>query len=348
VIFFLVIFWVSNQFLDWTSILKITSQLKQKINIIILIIFFSFFLRLILDLISSVLSADQNFEFVSFINLIINLFQLAGILILTYLVKTNKFMIMTIYYSITPLIILLFFNVSLFKSKYKNIRPHIELFDKGEIKQLFNLGSKFFLIQIAVIIVFATDNIIILRIFSAADVTIYNVCYKYFNVLTFGWNIIMAPYWVAFNDAYVKRDFIWISTTIHNLQKMLIGLLILIVLFLIFASYVFKIWVNIKVPLILTIYMGLFVFISSYTNIYVYLLNGLGKVNIQLYVCIFASIVNIPLCLLFTKYCHWGVEGIIFSSVLTIFPSLILGIIQYRKIINNLKFDTYLSSVWNK
>ena len=47
-----------------------------------------------------------------------------------------------------------------------------------------NIGLDFFIIQIASIILFSTDNFIITQLFGPEQVTPYNIALKYFTIIT--------------------------------------------------------------------------------------------------------------------------------------------------------------------
>jgi len=75
-----------------------------------------------------------------------------------------------------------------------------------------SLGEIFFFIKIGGILLFQTDNIIIIRLFGPEKVTTFNIAYKLFSVIIMGFAIIMTPFWSAFTDAYAKQDFEWIKS----------------------------------------------------------------------------------------------------------------------------------------
>lgn len=99
--------------------------------------------------------------------------------------------------------ILVFFVSSLwfFNGKYKVYRPTLKLVDFNKAKDIFTLGLKFFVIQIAAILLYQTNNIIISQLLGPAEVTPYNIAFKYFSILSMIFMIILSPFWSAFTDA---------------------------------------------------------------------------------------------------------------------------------------------------
>lgn len=56
------------------------------------------------------------------------------------------------------------------------------------------LGLKFFIIQIATVVLYETSNLIIAQLFGPAQVTPYNVAGKYFGIIPMVMGIIMTPF----------------------------------------------------------------------------------------------------------------------------------------------------------
>ena len=79
------------------------------------------------------------------------------------------------------------------------------------------LGGRFFIMQLSSIIIFTTDNLLITQLFGPAEVTVYDVVYKLFSLISIGHNIILLPLWSGFTDAYVKSDIKWIRKTLKKL-----------------------------------------------------------------------------------------------------------------------------------
>ena len=66
------------------------------------------------------------------------------------------------------------------KTRYKELRPSYKLICFSELKYLMDLGIKFFLIQIAAVVFYQTNSIIIAQLFGPVEVTPYSIAFKYF------------------------------------------------------------------------------------------------------------------------------------------------------------------------
>lgn len=90
-------------------------------------------------------------------------------------------------------------------------------FDKA--KDLFSLGAKFFIIQIAAILLYQTNTIIISQLFGPEQVAPYNIAFQYFSIIMMVFSIIVSPFWSAFTEAWVKNDIQWIKNIMNKLFK---------------------------------------------------------------------------------------------------------------------------------
>jgi O-antigen/teichoic acid export membrane protein len=206
-----------------------------------------------------------------------------------------------------------------------------------------SVGLKFFIIQIAALILFNTNNIIITQLFGPEEVTTFNVSFKLFSVITMIFSIIAGPLWSAFTDAYTRNEFDWIKNTLSKMKKVWGLLIIFTVLVLLASPWIYKLWVgtSVSVPFALSAAMGSYVIVYIWQTIHVFFLNGIGKIKLQLYVVIFCGIINIPLAILLGRL--MGLVGItLTSTLLFIFMGTVFSI-QTQKILNKSAVN-----IWNK
>ena len=345
VICIVVVFMIVSTFINWTAILKSPILLSGEVQTTVYIVFILFGIRLIVDLVSVILSAHQLVRVVALNHMIINLFTLVGTFIITKTVHSNKLIYLGSFISAVPVIILIITSIFFFKKEYRHLTPTLKSFDLEILKEIVSLGMTFFVIQIASLIVFSSDNLIITQLFGPGEVASYNICYKYFGILTLGWSIIITPYWVAFNEAFVKKDFKWLRKTIKFLLKAWSLIIIGVILFIAFSTKIYSIWLGkgIIIPLPLSLYMGLFIVLSTNLNICAYFLNGIGKIKLQFYASIFSGLSNIPLSIYFAKFLHMGISGVIVGTSLSIVLGGILMWFQTYKVIRQKDYG-----IWSK
>lgn len=259
-------------------------------------------------------------------------------LIGTYIVYLSGFhslLLIAIVNTAGPLMSYLLCYPITFYGKYKNLRPSIKFVNSSSVKELFLIGAKFFVLQIAGIILFFSTNIIISKLYSPSMVTPYQIANRYFMVAMLLFTIICVPYWSATTDAYAKNDIKWIKRSNKVLNYFMLFIFALITLMIIVSPFIYNIWIGKKaiIPLPVTILVGLYQFVLIFSTRYSYVLNGLGKLKLQLYVTVSVAIAYIPLALLVTHNNANINALLILMSVINI-PGLLINAIQYKKVIS--------------
>jgi O-antigen/teichoic acid export membrane protein len=338
------LFICANFFIDWTQVFNTDKDLEKKLSFLMLIVFGFFTLQLVFKLITTIYTADQKPSIAVLVNFLTQLTSLISVYLLLKFVNSSL-VVFGLIFSAIPVVILLVFNLYAFNGTYKKYRPTFKFWKKKYIKDIFGLGINFFIIQIAAIILYTTDNLIIAHLFSPEDVVPYNLAFKYFSILSMIFSIIVTPYWSAITDAYVKEDYAWIKKSMNSLLKISIGFSIICVIMIILANQFYLIWVGkeIVIPFSLTLFMALFVMLSLYIQPFTFFINGLGKIRIQLIIGVLMAIINIPLSIILVKYYGFGISGVIFATILCSILGLVVYPIQYLKIINK-----KATGIWNK
>ena len=340
----ILLFFTFNLFIDWTKVFNVSSKLQKDLSILMPIVFGFFGLQLVVKLVSTIYTADQHHSIEGKINFII---QAGSLLLIWIMAKTSEssLLIFGIIFSAFPVLILVIISFFAFNNRYKDFKPNINFWKKEYLKDIFGLGMKFFIIQIAGVILFSTDNIIITQLYGPKEVVPYNIAYKYFSVVNMGLSLVLTPYWSSVTEAYTKKDFVWIKKSMRNLLRISFSSNVVILFLVITSTFFYKLWIGNKVsiPLSLTIYMAIYFSLTNFYAPFTYFINGTGKVKIQMYSILFTSILNIPLAIFLAKNLGMGVSGVIVSTILCLVPHVIISPIQYSKIIKNKAYG-----IWSK
>jgi O-antigen/teichoic acid export membrane protein len=340
------LFFILNQFLDWSSILNVSTDETLELGKVAAVIFGFFCMQLVVKLISSVLLADQKAAFAAALNTICSLLSLVTVFVLTKTAHgSGSLLNMALAIGLINVIVPLLASFWFFATFYKEYRPSFKQVNFKYAKGLMNVGAMFFLFQSTALIVVATDNIIISQLFGPADVTPYNIALKYFTPVLVIFNILSTPLWSAYTEAYAHKDTDWIRRITGKMIKVWLLLFIAIIPMLFFAELAYEFWVGkeIKIPFILTAFMAVYVMLSSWNQIFGNFINGIGKLRLAFYLTIVTAVINIPLCIFLAKYAGFGVAGIIAASSLSLIPDIIFLPIQYYKIVKN-----KATGIWNK
>jgi O-antigen/teichoic acid export membrane protein len=329
---------------DWSTWLNTTSVSQQELQQVMAVICMFFSIQFVLKIVLSVVLAYQLSFINNMVNTIINVASLGVVVLLGYMGKAQL-----INYawgiSLSSMLVYLIATLYLYSHTLNAALPSIKSIDWSLARGLFGLSAKFFIIQIAAIVVFSTDNFLINHFFTSADVVEYNIVFKYYNLITVAFFMVSSPLWSAYTEAYKINDIAWINTIYTKLMRGFgVGILLAIVMTLC-ASYVYDFWLRkpMHINNKLSIYMAVYVV----TNVWVYMhssfLSGVSKLHLGVYVAISAALLNIPVAYLMCVVLKFDASGIIIANIIALLPDVILTKIQYSKIINNTA-----TGIWNK
>jgi O-antigen/teichoic acid export membrane protein len=322
-------------YLNWNIILNVDLSFisNYELNRLALILFSFFCIQLVLKLVSTILIADQRPAISSLLDMLSQIGALLAVFILTKFTE-GSLLYLGVVLSGFPIIILLFASMIFFCGKYKNIRPSFKNIDFSQTNVLFSLGLKFFIIQIAAILLYQTNNIIISQLFGPESVTSYNIVFKYFSVVTMVFTIVITPFWSAFTEAWYKGEVDWIKSIVKKLLLFwfLIGLMGLIMLF--FSETVYSYWVgkDVNISLSMSALVFIWIIINVWNTIFSHFLNGVGKVKLQFYLSISIALLNLPLAIIAGKYI--GIEGVLIVNIFLSLIAMFIYPLQYKKVIN--------------
>ena len=327
-----IIFTIGSYFIPWQIVFNTTSIpepiLRDTVHIVASFILLNFFIALI----NALLGAVQRTSLVALGQLISN----ALVLVLVFLLsKTTEASInsLALIYGIS----LVASNVLLSIWFYRNrpeLRPRFHLAN-NHLRPLLTVGLQFFIIQVAVLVIFTTDKILITHLFGPEYVTQYEVVFKLFSVITFAHGLISAPLWSAYTEAYHKEDFNWIRRMLRSQLTIFIGIIVLIFSLTAMAEPIIEAWIGqgFEISSELLFATALFVAISTWNNIFAMFLNGIGKIKIQLYTALVAMAANIPISIFLAKNTDLGTSAIIIGTTCSLLLAAVALPIQVHHLI---------------
>ena len=339
----LVIYSIFHGMLNWANLLNASKNYAPLLNFLVFYVIILFLVQFFLKLITSINNADQRPALNGGLSLITNSLTLLVIYTLSIYAEPSL-TVFALFSSGIPVLVFLIASLFLFGGHFRNISPSFKHVNLKYSSSLVKLGMQFFVIQISSLIVFTTGNIIIAQLYGPKTVVTYNIAYKYFYMVPMVFNVVLAPFWSAFTEAYVKKEYDWIKNSIKKLIIIWSILSIVAIIMVIFSDFVYELWVGsqIKVPFMLSLTTGVFVIIANWNNIFGSFINGVGKVRIQLYYSIIIAVLNIPLSIFLAKYAGFGITGIMVSTnICLIFASFIFPI-QYYKLVKD-----EAKGIWN-
>lgn len=332
------------QFINWQSVFNSPFIPEYKLRDVVSIVAILFLLKFIADIINVVASAFQMVAVTSFLLFLSNLGVTLSVWILTKTTSPN-IIFLAICLSLIPFLISVIASLIFFNTSFINVKPSFKKVNFKRSRGILSLGWQFFVLQIVVVVIFQTDNILISHFFEPKEVTNFNVAYKYYSILSVIFSIVLAPYWTAFNEAYFNNEISWIKNSIHKLIKIFLLSVLASILMIVVSSTFFKLWVGdeVQISIGLSVWLCLYIAIMNWSSIFSNFLNGIGKIRLQMIFAPLVGVINIFLSIFFIKVMHLNIISIPLANTLSLSFGAFLGFFQYKKIINN-----KATGIWNK
>lgn len=320
-------------YINWAWCLNINPKYNVDICNAMYILVICFCLQMILNVLTAVISAYQKVALSSSFIVIGNALSLIVIYILTK-VYPPSLLALAMAIASMPIIVLLIASFFFYNKDFKKISPSIKFYDKKYVKDLFNLGSKFFLIQIQMLVLYQSTNVLISNVSGPQDVTSYNLAYKYIAIAMMVYTILLQPLWPAFTDAYTRKDFKWMKNIYNKMKKVFIIYIFIIIAMTILSPIAYNLWIGKQahVPFMMTSMVAIYVLVNSWSSLQVNMINGIGTIKIQTYTTLLGLIVHIPLSLFFSQFL--GAMGVVLSMICVTSLYSIVFTIQIKKLLN--------------
>ena len=309
---------------------------KLSVRPALLVSFFCICINFVLSLSKTLLYATQQAEKVSFMTVFTQTINLVGIAFLSLFGKGNLLAVALVI-GLSGIIVNLIFTGKIW-IRYDFLIPKIKQFRSYELKGICNVGVKFFFIQIAALILYSTDNMIITRLFGPAFVTPYHTSYVAFGIVNGLFGAMISPLWSKYTVAMEQKNYKWIKQTVINLDKTLpfIGIVLAVGSFL--FEPVSHIWLHktLTYDIGLVQCMALYYFLTIWGSIYANVLNGMSKVNMQLVLGVTSAVINIPLSIFLGRNCGMGTTGVCLATGICMLVTNIPVTISTHNLLNRM------------
>ena len=325
----IILFVVSMQFVDCNALMNVSPELVPNIRGILVasvaIMGSTFIFKFIGNMYMGLQLPAIN-------NLLVVLGQTVslGVLFVLSLLGHSSLMTVAVAFTASPLLVYLIAYPVSFLGKYSILAPSFRFFDMESLRSLFGLGMKFFVIQVSGLMLFMSSNVIISHVMNPAEVTTYQIAYRYFSILYMLFAIIASPLWSATTDAYTKGDWDWIRRAMRKMNMLLVVSVAFVMLMIVVAPLFYHLWIGdkVEVELSLNIMMAIYSYMLVVSNSYSYILMGIGKIRMILIVTVSEMIIFVPIEYFACKYV--GTTGLLTSLILSTAICAILNNMQLK------------------
>jgi len=328
-------FFIAANFISWNSALNTDIVPNNELFSIVVTVFFFFCIGFVMKILSSILQAMQRYAINDILSVIA---QLLGLLAIFILVKTTdgSLFYLCLVYGSKSAIVFFIASLVLFSGSLKNLRPRIKYINIKKATPLMNLGIWFFINQILYLITTQISVFLVVQFFGPEEVTIFNLAKRYMSLVPMLYVMVLTPFLSAFTEAYTKKEYKWIKSTIKQINYIWIiasvGTTILVLGYKLFFDF----WVGdeIVIPEALILAMGLSNILGTWSSTFTLFLNGIGKIKLQFYIGIIWAALYIPLTYVFFKL-DFGLSSLVIPKIIVSIVTSFVFTIQYKKIISN-------------
>jgi O-antigen/teichoic acid export membrane protein len=305
------------RWVDWSGLLNVqTPSVAADLGPAVAVTLAIFLLNFPLSIISRILSAYQESAIANFWMAGGSIASLGGLVLATHF-KVGLVPLIGAY-SASSLLVTAASAVWLFGFYKPWLRPSISAVDRTSLGKLMNVGGMFFVAQIAALLILQTDNLVIAHFLGAQAVTPYSVTWRLFSFSTLLQTLLLQSLWPAYAEAYARGDGAWIRRTFRtSLLSCFAVTLGMVVPLVLFGNQIIHRWAGPEaVPsFTLLVLMGVWSLVGGAFQSIVCMLNGMGRVKIQMTVGMVTSIANIAVSVWLVRW--MGVEGVILGTLIS-------------------------------
>jgi O-antigen/teichoic acid export membrane protein len=209
------------------------------------------------------------------------------------------------------------------------LRPTLSHFRWSSSKTLLGSGGQLWIAQVAAIVIFQADLIIIAQLFGATAVASYGTATRLFNLVLMIQSAFITPLWPAYSESLARGDIAWITKTFKSSTYLSFAWAAIVsVLIAIFSPTLIKDWIGSQaVPETLTLLAILFRTVMLALDQCIGILaNGLALLSLQAIIAPIFAAANLALALLLGHII--GISGIAWATgiCVCIFSIAIFGI----------------------
>jgi len=197
---------------------------------------------------------------------------------------------------------------------------------------LLRTGGVFFVLQLASMVAWGSDSLIVSSMLGASQVAILAVTYRLFQFVTQPLAMITNPLWAGYADAAARKDSKYIRQTLKTSMVLSFSIaLIGAAIVLAFHRWLIAHWTSnsVEVPILLAVGYAAWSVLDATGNAFAMFLYGVGILRPQLIVASLFCLVAIPLKIYLVN--QMGLGGIGFASVIAYMLTVALPYLTFLK-----------------
>lgn len=305
---------IAIAFVDWPALLS-AWEVDESLLCVVELSFLGMCFSFVLTLCNSVYYALQRAQVVNLISVCQQAVMLLSVWLLS-LTDSRSLTAVAVFYVASNILVYGVFTIYVF-ARNRELAPSPRSCSRAVAKDVGGLGIMFFITQIATLVLFTTDNLIVSNLFGPEQVTVYTTANKAFTVLSSLFAALVVPLWSKTTVDYARGDIAEIRRTLGKMHRLFaIAVAGVIVMVLVFKPLV-RVWLGRDLGFddSLIALMGVYAIVYMWNTIYSQVINGLTLVNFMVAVACVQAVLNIPLSVFLATSCGLGVNGVLLGTI---------------------------------
>jgi O-antigen/teichoic acid export membrane protein len=205
------------------------------------------------------------------------------------------------------------------------LRPRIAHLDRAAARRMMQTGTEFFMLQIAGLVVFNSDNLVITHYLGPAEVAPYSVAWRLVGYASVIQTLLIPALWPAFSEAFERGDMAWVRYTFRRTMWITMGTAFgFAVFFALAGRWLIRVWAtNAAVPSeMLMLLMCVWILICTFMNNTATVLVAKGETRVQAWCSLASAAVNLALSIWLVQ--QIGSVGVILGTIVSYMIILVL------------------------
>ena len=207
----------------------------------------------------------------------------------------------------------------LFRRQRPWLMPRLRDVDLKAVHPLLKTGSFFLVLQVAGLVAYSLDNVVIAQILGAGVVKDYAIPTKLFTLAPTLMSFVLVPLWPAYRESMARGDAAWVKRTLRR-SIILAGIVNIPSTIVLVAAgpFIIQIWapaLHIQPTLLLLLGLGTWTILNTLNGPFAMLLNGANIVGFQAACAVSMAIANVTISILLVQ--RIGVSGAVYGSVIS-------------------------------
>ena len=198
------------------------------------------------------------------------------------------------------------------------LMPRLHHLDGGVARSMMQSGGEFFVLQIAGLIAFNSDNLVVTHFLGPAQVASYSVAWRLTSYAAIAQTLIVPALWPAFSEAFARGDLKWVRRMFRRTMWATMSIALgCSVLFALAGRWIIRVWASqAAVPTEgLMLLMCVWVLISTFMNNTATVLVAKGKTRLIAWCGLASAAMNLALSIIWVQ--RIGAPGVILGTIVS-------------------------------